>query len=156
VSRVRYAHIDLVCDRLHKSRVFLGSDEDLPPCAACGARTYPKDEGPGTDAHAVHTFKPFEVDGGVRITSEEGALRYRQSVAERKGVPVEHIQFNSRGNVKERVEEIKHEAIVKRRESGFDERQFADYRAQQNRVNAEKAGRPTPTNPFVGHRSQRG
>jgi hypothetical protein len=154
VSRVRFTHVDTVCDRLHKSRVFLGSDEDLPACGVegCGARTYPKDEGPGTDAHAVHTFKPFEVDGGVRITSEEGALRYRQQVAERKGVPVEHIQFNSRGNVRERVEEIKHEAIVKRRESGFDERQFADYRAQQNRVNAEKAGRGDSNSPRVGYR----
>jgi hypothetical protein len=155
MSRVRYAHTDLVCDRLHKSRVFLGSDEGLPACAheGCGARTYPKEDGPpGEAGAAVHTFKPFEVDGGVSITSEEGALRYRQQVADRKGVPVEHIQFNSRGNVKARVEEIKHEAIVKRRESGFDERQFADYRAQQNRVNAEKAGRGDSNSPRVGYR----
>lgn len=157
VSRVRYSHVDLVCDRLHKTRVFLGSDEDFPPCnhEGCGARTYPRDEGPGTEAHAVHTFKPFEVDGGVRITSEEGARRYREQVAAKKGVPVEAIQFNSRGNVKQTVEELRHRAIEKRRESGFDERTFADYRNERNRINAEQSprnGRQQETTPRVGYR----
>lgn len=142
-ARVRYSHIDLVCDKLHKTRVFLGSDEDFPPCnhEGCGARTYPKDEGPGTEAHAVHTFKEFMVDGEVRITSPEGALRYRRLVAEKRGVPVEAVQFNSRGNVNERVDELRHRARDIRRQNGFDERTFADYRQERNRINAEEAAR---------------
>jgi hypothetical protein len=106
-------------------------------------------------AAAVHTFKPFEVDGGVRITSEEGALRYRQSVAAQKGVPVEHIQFNSRGNVPQTVDELRHRARDIRRREGFDERTFESYRTERNRITAEQSGRGNNPNPTVGYRRSR-
>jgi hypothetical protein len=149
--RLRYAHMDLVCDRLHKTRALIEEGSAFPACThpGCGASTYPADEGPGTEAHAVHTFKDFEVDGGVRITSEEGARRYRQQVADQKGVPVEAIQFGSRGNVKQTADELRHRARQIRKENGFDERTFADYRNERNRINAEEATRGP------GHRHHR-
>lgn len=117
--------------------------EGPPPCPACGAPRVPfyatREMTSAAHGAAVHVFKEFEVDGGFRITSPEGAQRYRAHVAGLKGVPVEAVQFNSRGNVKQTVEELKHRAITKRKESGFDERTFAAYRTERNRINAEEA-----------------
>jgi hypothetical protein len=112
-----------------------------PPCPECGAARVPFYATHEMSAPAVHTFKEFVVDGEVRITSPEGAQRYREHLARTKGVPTEAIQFNSRGNVKQTVEELKHRAIVKRKESGFDERTFAAYKTERNRINAEQKAR---------------
>lgn len=119
--------------------------EGPPPCPECGSARAPfyatREMTDQAHAAAVHVFKEFEVDGGVKITSPEGALRYRQQIADQKGVPVEHIQFNSRGNVKQNIEEARHHAFVKRRESGFDEPTWAAYRAERRRINAEEQAR---------------
>lgn len=118
---------------------------DGPPPCHCGAARVPfyatREMTSAAHAATVHTFKEFVVDGEVRITSPEGAQRYREHLAQKKGVPVESIQFNSRNNVKQTVEELKHRAITKRRESGFDEHSWSAYRQERNRINAEEASR---------------
>ncbi len=119
-----------------------------PPCSTCGApsQTFYATREMEAAKHyesmgGVHTFKEFEVDDGVKINSPEGLERYKQYRAARAGVSPDQVVLNSRGNVKERVEELRHRAITTRRENGFDERTWADYRAERNRINAEEAAR---------------
>lgn len=119
-----------------------------PPCPECGAARVPFYATREMEAAhrykslgGVHTFKEFEVDDGVRITSPEGLERYKAERARRAGVSPDQVVLESRGNVKVRVEELRHRAITTRRENGFDERTFADYRAERNRINAEEAAR---------------
>lgn len=144
--------------------VFYDTEDGPPECPTCGGMRVPfwatAEMTTQARSAAVHTFKPFEVDGGVRITSEEGALRYRQYLAATKGVPVDSIQFNSRGNVQQTTDELRHRAITKRRENGFDERTFSDYRSERNRISAEESSRGgvrgASNHPSVGYRSPRG
>lgn len=76
----------------------------------------------------VHVFKEYEIDGGVKITSPEGELRYRQEIAKKQGVSVDQVVITGRGNVGERVDELRHRAIQGRRASGMDERDFKRYK----------------------------
>lgn len=119
-----------------------------PACATCAAPTqtfYATREMERAKQYesmgGVHTFKEFEVDDGVKITSPEGLERYKQYRAQRTGVSPDQVVLNSRGNVKQRVEELRHRAISTRRENGFDERTWADYKAERNRINSEQVGR---------------
>jgi hypothetical protein len=119
-----------------------------PPCPACGAARapfYATREMEAAHRYAsmggVHTFKEFTVDDNVRITSPEGLERYKADRAARAGVTPDQIVLDSRGNVKQRVEELRHRAIDTRRQNGFDERTFADYKRERNRVNHETAQR---------------
>lgn len=147
MSRVRYSHIDLVCDRLHKTRVFLGSDEDLPPCSAttpegvCGARTYPKDEGRDTLDPTLAQFGSVLYDG-QRLTREQLEQK-RKEFAAHQGVDPDTIAFVPRGNSKAIAEEHRHRAIETRRKNGFDEQQFRDYQREQRRKKelAQERGR---------------
>lgn len=119
-----------------------------PPCAECGAPTqtfYATREMEAAKQYesmgGIHYFKEFEVDDGVKITSPEGLERYKQYRASRAGVSPEQVVLNSRGNVQQRVEELRHRAITTRRENGFDERTWADYKAERNQLNREEAAR---------------
>lgn len=119
-----------------------------PPCAECGSATqtfYATREMEAAKRYqsmgGIHYFKEFEVDDGVKITSPEGLERYKQQRAAKLGVSPEQVVLNSRGNVKERVEELRHRAITTRRENGFDEHSWRDYKAERNRLNAEEAAR---------------
>lgn len=122
--------------------------EGPPPCPTCGAPSqtfFATREMEHAKRYAsmggVHYFKEFEVDDGVKIRSPEGLERYKEYRAQRAGVSTDQVVLNSRGNVKERVEELRHRAITTRRENGFDERTWSDYKAERNRVNNERVGR---------------
>lgn len=119
-----------------------------PACPECGAARAPfyatremEAAARYTSMGGVHVFKEFEVDGGVRITSPEGLERYKAERARRAGVSPDQVVLESRGNVKTRVEELRHRAIATRRENGFDEHTFTDYKRERNRLNAEEAAR---------------
>lgn len=119
-----------------------------PACSACGAPSqtfYATREMERAKQYesmgGIHYFKEFEVDDGVKITSPEGLERYKQYRASRAGVSPEQVVLNSRGNVQQRVEELRHRAITTRRENGFDERTWADYKAERNQLNREEAAR---------------
>lgn len=122
--------------------------EGPPRCSQCGAEQkpfYATREMEASRHYAsmggVHTFKEFEVDDGVKITSPEGLERYKAERAHRLGVSPDQIVLNSRGNVKERVEELRHRAISTRRANGFDERTWTDYKQERNSINAEERRR---------------
>lgn len=128
--------------------VWFRLEEGPPPCPTCGAATktfYATREMERAKQYesmgGVHYFKEFEVDDGVKINSPEGLERYKEYRAQRAGVSPDQVVLNSRGNVKQRVEELRHRAITTRRENGFDERTWADYKAERNRINNERAGR---------------
>jgi len=119
--------------------------EGPPRCGQCGSQQqtfYATREMEAAHHYrslgGVHTFKEFEVDDGVKISSPEGLERYKQYRAQRAGVSPDQVVLESRGNVKQRVEELRHRAISTRRENGFDERTWADYKQERNSLNAEQ------------------
>ena len=137
-----------VLDGHYECRVLYLRSAGPPPCPSCGAprvKFYPTREMERLEIvnYTVGgVFRPVKI-GDTTYTTKEALDGYRQHLADKKGIPVDQVGFETIKNMKEHTDEIRHAGWEARKEAGFDTQQFREFQRENRRKHGIE-GKPAP------------